>query len=108
MDKADQYKNVPDNELNDDQLRIKYWKELLQPSDPRFMEIYGKQIEENEKKRQNRMIVAQAMWEKAERDRRIKEALHLEVKDVGSRPKRQRKVGVARVQKPRRSRKGGN
>ena len=39
------------------ELQERHWKETLQPSDPRFKRVYGKQIEEtNRKMEENRRI----------------------------------------------------
>jgi hypothetical protein len=45
-------------------LQKKYWKECLQPSDPRFEKVYGKQTKESEEKLNKLKETAHKMWEK--------------------------------------------
>lgn len=55
-------------------LQQRYWKETLQPSDPRFKHVYGAQIKrQEEQKRKNEDIAADMRerrdWEKKQRNR---------------------------------------
>lgn len=45
------------------ELQKRYWKELLQPSDPRFNRIYGKQIERSREMEEKNKRVGQEMYE---------------------------------------------
>jgi hypothetical protein len=80
------YEGVPDSQLTDGELRKKYWKELLQPSDPRFYLVYGKQIVKNEKLKKMRIKEASKLWEQVQVEikRRIKDATHYTTKTKGS------------------------
>ena len=56
-------------------LRKRFWKELLQPSDPRFWKVYGPQIKRSEEKRKLNVRISKKLWKKAAKknnDRRTK------------------------------------
>ena len=42
--------------------RVKYKEELLQPNDPDFQKVYGKQIKEREERRLEQVQQANKMW----------------------------------------------
>lgn len=43
-------------------LRKQYEKELLQPGDPRFLQVYGAQIEKQKKEKEKNERIARDMW----------------------------------------------
>ena len=51
-------------------LRKRFWKELLQPSDPRFWKVYGPQIKKSEEKRKENVRISKKLWKKVAKARK--------------------------------------